>query len=120
MPCFGRVTVLQTDGKSELNAEAPKACTWGLSGTASRAPTRKSEQASIEAFNAALRREEFGDRKSQVDELELIQRYADEFLDYYHNRRPHLSLEMLTPAQSAESHLPLEITVLFRARKSHV
>jgi len=41
-----------------------------------------------------------------ADELALAQQYADEFLDYYHHRSPHLSLDMMSPAQFAESHLP--------------
>lgn len=106
MQHFGRVTVLQTDGGSEFKAECAEGMhLWADRHRIARA-YKKNEQAFIETFNGTLRREEFGDRKFQVGELELAQQYADEFLDYYHNRRPHLSLHMLTPVQFAESHLP--------------
>ena len=106
MPRFGRVAVLQTDGRSEFKAECAEGMhLWAERPRIARA-YKKNEQAFIEAFNATLRREAFGEHTFQRHELELAQQYADEFLDYYHNRRPHLSLDMLTPTQFAESHLP--------------
>lgn len=106
MQRFGHVTVLQTDGGSEFKAECAEGMhLWAKQHRIARA-YKKNEQAFIEAFNGTLRREEFEDRKFQLHELELAQQYADEFLEYYHNRRPHLSLNMLTPTQFAESHLP--------------
>ncbi len=100
------MTVWQTDGGSEFKAE----CAEGMSRLAERhriaRAYKKNEQAFIEAFNGTLRREEFGHEKFRADELDLAQQYADEFLDYYHHRRPHLALDMMTPAQFAESHLP--------------
>jgi transposase InsO family protein len=103
---FGHVQVLQTDGGSEFKAE----CAAGMHRWADRhriaRAYKKNEQAFIEAFNGTLRREEFGHIRFQADELDLAQHDADIFLDYYHHRRPHLSLEMQTPAQFAESHLP--------------
>jgi transposase InsO family protein len=106
MTTFGRVSLLQTDGGSEFKAECAEGMhRWAEQHRIARA-YKKNEQAFIEAFNGTLRREEFGSLKFRVDELELAQQYADAFLDYYHHRRPHLSLDMLTPAQFAESHLP--------------
>jgi transposase InsO family protein len=36
----------------------------------------------------------------------LAQQRASDYLDYYyHNKRPHLALDMMTPTQFAESHL---------------
>jgi len=106
MAVFGRVSLLQTDGGSEFKAECAEGMhRWADQHRIARA-YKKNEQAFIEAFNGTLRREEFGALKFRVDELELAQHYADAFLDYYHHRRPHLSLDMLTPARFAESHLP--------------
>jgi transposase InsO family protein len=106
MQHFGRVQVLQTDGGSEFKAE----CAEGMHHWAERhriaRAYKKNEQAFIEAFNGTLRREEFGHEKFRAEQLALAQQAADEFLDYYHHRRPHLSLDMMTPAQFAESHLP--------------
>ncbi len=67
---------------------------------------RKNEQAFIESFNGSLRREALGYPKFRKDQLSLAQREVDEYLDYYHHRRPHLSLKMKTPSQFALSHLP--------------
>ena len=106
MATFGRVAVLQTDGGSEFKAECAAAMArWADRHRIARA-YKKNEQAFIEAFNGTLRREEFGHMTFRADQLELAQQYADEFLDYYHHRRPHLALDMMTPAQFAESHLP--------------
>jgi len=106
MATFGRVVVLQTDGGSEFKAECAAAMSrWADRHRIARA-YKKNEQAFIEAFNGTLRREEFGHMTFRADQLELAQEYADEFLDYYHHRRPHLALDMMTPAQFAESHLP--------------
>ena len=106
MPHFGRVTVLQTDGGSEFKAECADGMhQWTDRHRIARA-YKKNEQAFIEAFNGTLRREEFGHHTYRADQLALAQQHADAFLEYYHHRRPHLSLGMLTPAQFLESHLP--------------
>jgi len=106
MAVFGRVSLLQTDGGSEFKAECAEGMhRWADQHRIARA-YKKNEQAFIEAFNGTLRREKFGALKSRVDELELAQHHADVFLDYYRHRRPHLSLDMLTPARFAESRLP--------------
>jgi transposase InsO family protein len=106
MQHFGRVRVIQTDGGSEFKAECAEGMhQWTERHRIARA-YKKNEQAFIEAFNGTLRREEFGHEKFQTGQLAEAQQAADDFLDYYHHRRPHLSLEMMTPAQFAESHLP--------------
>jgi transposase InsO family protein len=70
-------------------------------------PYKKNDQAFIECFNGTLRREEFGRTPFKAEDLALAQQRADEFLAYYHTQRPHLALDMKTPAQFvAESHLP--------------
>ena len=106
MPYFGRVQVLQTDGGSEFKAECAEGMhQWAARHRIARA-YKKNEQAFIEAFNGTLRREEFGHETFRAGQLAEAQQAADDFLEYYHHRRPHLSLEMMTPAQFAESHLP--------------
>lgn len=105
MPTFGPVDLLQTDGGPEFKAE----CAAGMHHFAARhriaRAYKKNEQAFIEAFNGSLRREAVGHSHFTLDQLALAQQQAADFLDYYHQRRPHLSLNMLTPAQFAESHL---------------
>lgn len=105
MQRFGRVTLLQTDGGSEFKAEcAAGMYLWAEQHRIARA-YKKNEQSFIEAFNGTLRREALGHEKFSPEQLTEAQQIAVEFLDYYHNQRPHLSLEMRTPAQFAESHL---------------
>jgi transposase InsO family protein len=105
MQSFGHVQLIQTDGGSEFKAE----CAEGMHRWANRhriaRAYKKNEQAFIEAFNGTLRREALGYPKYRADQLAAAQQAVDEFLTYYHQRRPHLSLNMLTPARFAESHL---------------
>jgi transposase InsO family protein len=103
---LGPCQVLQTDGGSEFKAEcAEKIHLYAQQHRIAR-PYKKNEQAFIEAFNSTLRREEFGRTPFRADDLQLAQQRADAFLDYYHNRRPHMSLRMKTPSEFTESHLP--------------
>jgi transposase InsO family protein len=105
MASLGRVALLQTDGGAEFKAECAESMHHFTERHRIARAYRKNEQAFIEAFNGTLRREAFGHDHFRADQLALAQQLADEFLDYYHHRRPHLSLDLLTPAQFAESHL---------------
>jgi transposase InsO family protein len=105
MPAFGRVALLQTDGGSEFKAECAESMHRFADQHRIARAYKKNEQAFIEAFNGALRREALGHAHFTVDQLALAQQLADDFLHYYHQRRPHLSLDMMTPARFAESHL---------------
>jgi putative transposase len=103
---LGPCQVLQTDGGSEFKAEcAQKIHLYAQRHRIAR-PYKKNEQAFIEAFNSTLRREEFGRTPFRPDDLQLAQQRADAFLDYYHNKRPHMSLRMKTPSEFTDSHLP--------------
>lgn len=103
MGVFGRCTVLQTDGGSEFKAECAQAVHRYADQHRIARAYKKNEQAFIEAFNGTLRREEFGHTPFQPSDL--AQQRADTFLEYYHLKRPHMALNMLTPAKFAESHL---------------
>jgi transposase InsO family protein len=106
MPGFGKCELLQTDGGSEFKAECgEKMYLYAAQHRVAR-PCKKNEQAFIEAFHSTLRREEFGRTPFEVTDLELAQQRAEAFLDYYHHKRPHMSLKMKTPSEFAESHLP--------------
>ncbi len=103
---FGKVCVIQTDGGSEFEKEFAQAVGAYCEEHVVARPYKKNDQAFIECFNGTLRREEFGKTPFKTADLTLAQQRADAFLDYYHNRRPHLALNMMTPAQFiAESHL---------------
>jgi transposase InsO family protein len=104
---FGKMRVLQTDGGSEFEKEFAQAVRQYAAEHVVARPYKKNDQAFIECFNGTLRREEFGRTPFKRTDLALVQQRADDFLDYYHNKRPHLALGMKTPAQFlAESHLP--------------
>jgi len=102
---FGHCQVIQTDGGSEFEKDFAQVVTDYADRHRIARPYKKNEQAFIECFNGTLRREEFGHTPFKACERELAQLRADAFLDYYHHQRPHLALDMMTPAQFAESHL---------------
>ena len=104
---FGKVRVIQTDGGSEFEKEFAQAVGKYCQQHVLARPYKKNDQAFIECFNGTLRREEFGNTPFKAADLALAQQRADAFLHYYHHQRPHLALDMMTPAQFlAESHLP--------------
>lgn len=104
---FGKARVIQTDGGSEFEKEFAQTVTRYCDEHVVARPYKKNDQAFIECFNGTLRREEFGKTPFRAADLALAQRRADAYLNYYHHRRPHLALDMKTPAQFiAESHLP--------------
>jgi transposase InsO family protein len=106
MLSLGPCELLQTDGGSEFKAAcAEKMYLYAQRHRIAR-PYKKNEQAFIEAFHSTLRREEFGRTPFKAADLEWAQERADAFLEYYHHKRPHMSLEMKTPSEFAESHLP--------------
>ena len=59
----------------------------------------RSEALRRERFNGILRKECLGYLKYKKQDLTKIQQKVNEFLNYYHNKRPHLSLGMKTPAE---------------------
>jgi transposase InsO family protein len=103
---FGPIQTLQTDGGSEFEKEFAEVVHRYAQEHVIARPYKKNDQAFIECFNGTLRREEFGRTPFKAGDLALAQQRADEFLVYYHTQRPHLALDMKTPAQFvAESHL---------------
>jgi transposase InsO family protein len=105
MRAFGRCEVIQTDGGSEFEKDFAEAVTDYADRHRIARPYKKNEQAFIECFNGTLRREEFGRTPFKDTDQPLAQQRASGYLDYYHNKRPHLALDMMTPAQFAVSHL---------------
>lgn len=102
---FGNIDHIQKDGGSEFKAEWQEYAHQRIKSIRTAKPYRKNEQAFIERFNGILRKECVGYLKYKATDLPWLQEQIDQYLDYYHNDRPHLSLNMQTPKQFAMSHL---------------
>lgn len=93
----GFVKVIQTDGGSEFKREfqdiAPRYC---LIHRVAR-PYKKNEQAFIESFNRALRKECLGWAKYTAAQIPQLTLQVEDWLRYYHYERPHMSLGMRPP-----------------------
>ena len=97
---FGpHVEVIQTDGGHEFRGafaqKAKRYCRWHRVAR----PYRQTEQCFVESFNRSLRRECLGWRKYKVTDIPELNYELSIWLQYYHYRRPHLSLNMRPPLQ---------------------
>lgn len=102
---FKTIKHIQRDGGSEFMAEWEDFAKKHIPSIRTSRPYKKNDQAFIERFNGILRKECLGYAHYKKKHLPALQKRLDEFLDYYHHKRPHLSLNMLTPNQFAMSHL---------------
>lgn len=102
---FKEIKHIQRDGGHEFMAEWEDFAKKHIPTIRTSRPYKKNDQAFIERFNGILRKECLGYAKYKKKHLPVLQKRLDEYLDYYHNKRPHLSLNMLTPNQFAMSHL---------------
>lgn len=102
---FKQIKHIQRDGGHEFMAEWEDYATKHIPSIRTARSYKKNDQAFIERFNGILRKECLGYAKYKKKHLPVLQQRLDEYLDYYHNKRPHLSLNMLTPNQFAMSHL---------------
>lgn len=101
---FGNINHIQRDGGSEFKAQWQELAHKHIHSIRTARPYKKNEQAFIERFNGILRKECLGYHTYNIDNLSKIQQKVNQFLDYYHNKRPHLSLNMLTPSEFAAAH----------------
>lgn len=97
MAYFGFTKLLQRDGGSEFKAEWNERAKQYCVRIRTARPYKKNEQAYIESFNRTLRKECLGWTKYRKHDLLKIQAQVDAFLDFYNNRRPHLSLNLQSP-----------------------
>jgi len=61
---------------------------------------QKNEQDYIESFNRSLRKECLGWLKYKREDIPVLTREVKDWLNYYHTKRPHLSLGMRPPLES--------------------
>ena len=102
---FETIQHIQRDGGSEFKREWNDYAVKHISSIRTARPYKKNEQAFIERFNGILRKECVGYLHYKKKDLSELQQRVDNYLEYYHTKRPHLSLGMKTPKQFAMSHL---------------
>jgi len=98
---FQKIDHIQKDGGPEFKLHWQEYAKRHIPSIRTARPYKKNEQAFIERFNGILRKECLGYTKYKKQDLVKIQQKVDDFLLYYHTKRPHLSLNMLTPTQFA-------------------
>lgn len=93
----GYSDMIQTDGGPEYKDEF-KLHVLEFAGRHRVArPYKKNEQAYIESFNRSLRKECVGWTKYKLKDLPTLTEEVNNYLKYYHTKRAHLSLDMMTP-----------------------
>ena len=102
---FKHIEHIQRDGGSEFKKEWQGYAKSKIQSIRTARPYKKNEQAFIERFNGILRKECLGYLKYKPKDIPELQERVNEFLNYYHNERPHLSLGMKTPKEYLMSHL---------------
>ncbi len=94
------VKTIQTDGGSEFKAEFRDDVGDYCERHRVARPYKKNEQSYIESFNRSLRKECLGWNKYQVSEIPQLTLHLEDWLQYYHYERPHISLGMRPPLES--------------------
>jgi transposase InsO family protein len=96
---FNHTDLLQADGGPEFKDEFRKRVLKFADRFRIARPYKKNEQSYIESFNRSLRKECLGWSKYKPVDIPYLEKELNEYLWYYHNRRPHMSLGMKTPNQ---------------------
>jgi IS30 family transposase len=94
---FKHIDHIQRDGGHEFKLHWQEHATKHIPSIRTARPYKKNEQAFIERFNGILRKECLGHITYKKQDLNKVQQKVNEFLNYYHTKRPHLSLNMRTP-----------------------
>ena len=89
--------LIQTDGGSEFKKEFKEDVTIYCNRHRYARPYKKNEQSYIESFNRSLRKECLGWTKYKKSQIEYLTTEVNNWLRYYHYKRPHLGLNMKTP-----------------------
>ena len=99
MEYFKFVDLMQKDGGSEFEREWLETAKKYCNKIRTSRPYKKNEQSYIESFNRTLRKECLGWTNYRRKDQQLIQAKVNQFLDFYNNTRPHLSLNLLAPTE---------------------
>jgi len=101
---FGPIAHIQRDGGPEFKGKWQDYAEKHISSIRTARPYKKNEQAFIERFNGILRKECLGHARYRKKDKRIVQEAVNRFLHYYHTKRPHLSLNMQTPAEFAAAY----------------
>lgn len=97
---FKHTDLLQTDGGSEFKAEFRLNVFKYADRHRYSRPYKKNEQSYIESFNRSLRKECLGWNKYKPKDLLVLQSEVDSYMNYYHDKRAHISLDLKTPNEA--------------------
>lgn len=93
----GFVETIQTDGGHEFKSEFKQHVLEYTKIHRVAHPYRKNEQSYIESFNRTLRKECLGWGQFKQKEIPVLTKELEQYLLYYHEKRPHISLGMRPP-----------------------
>ncbi len=96
---FHHTELLQTDGGPEFKGAFKQEVFHFADRFRVARPYKKNEQSYIESFNRTLRKECLGWGNFHPHQIPSLEKELSDYLDYYHNQRAHLSLNMKTPNQ---------------------
>lgn len=94
---FKHTELLQTDGGPEFKDQFRRTVFHYSNRFRVARPYRKNEQAYIESFNRSLRKECLGWGKFKPTDIQTLEKEVNDYLVYYHAKRPHCGLGMRTP-----------------------
>ena len=100
---YKHTNLLQTDGGPEFKAEFKQNVFKFADRFRVARPYKKNEQSYIESFNRSLRKECLGWSKYKPQEIPKLNQELQNYLMWYHNKRPHMSLNMQTPNRFIQS-----------------
>lgn len=93
----GFVDTIQTDGGHEFKSDFQHHVLCYARRHRIAHPYRKNEQSFIESFNRTLRKECLGWSQYKQKEIPTLTKEVEQYLVYYHEKRPHISLGMRPP-----------------------
>lgn len=101
----GFTDTIQTDGGHEFKSEFQRHVLEYANRHRIAHPYRKNEQSYIESFNRTLRKECLGWGKFKKEEIPILTKEIEQYLVYYHEKRPHIGLGMRPPLKTRVSHI---------------
>lgn len=94
---YGHTELLQTDGGPEFKGEFRRNVFTYADRFRIARPYKKNEQSFIESFNRTLRKECLGWGQLKPQDIPSLTKELNEYLLYYHEKRPHIGLGMKPP-----------------------